>query len=191
MSHFYNYKVEVKTCENPILTIITRKHGNKRPENFAKHQESISKLKDKFEQIFITDILGVGMELANSSFQLVTDKIKGEWVYLLDDDDGILDDKIIKKLKGIETDLIIVKGIIGGKVYPPLELWGERPQRAQIGGSNIIVKKHIFKENIIHFSHIRMGDFEFIETLINKGVSVHWLDTMMFNTFKVSRGATE
>lgn len=191
LSHFHNYKIDINTCENPILTIITRKHGNKRPGNFAKHRESISTLKGKFEQIFIEDNQGLGMELANSSFQLVTDKIKGEWVYLLDDDDGILDYNIIKKLKDITADLIIVKGFIGGKVYPPLELWGERPQRAQIGGSNIIVKKHIFVENIIHFSHIRMGDFEFIDTLINKGVSVQWLDTIMFNTFKVSRGTTE
>jgi len=175
----------------PQITILTRKHGNKRPNLFKKHRESLLKLKGKFQQIFIEDKQGLGMLAANSSFQLAVPLIKGEWVYLLDDDDGIVDIDIIEKIKDLDCDVVVCKAKIGGLIYPPNEVWGLQPQRAKIGGSNIFVKKDIFAKNILHFSYIRMGDFEFINHLWNKGCKFEFIDTVVMETYKVSRGSAE
>jgi glycosyltransferase involved in cell wall biosynthesis len=175
----------------PIVTILTRKHGNNRPTLFKKHRESLLKLKGKFQQIFIEDKKGLGMLAANSSFQLAVPIIKGDWVYLLDDDDGIIDVDIISKIQHLDCDVVICKAKIGGLIYPPNEVWEMQPQRAKIGGSNIFVKKHIFAQNIIHFSHKQMGDFEFINVLWNKGYKFNFIDTIAMETYKVSRGTKE
>jgi glycosyltransferase involved in cell wall biosynthesis len=193
LSQLQNYDISSEGWQtnNTELTIITRKHGDKRPISYKKHRESMLKLKGKFQQIKIVDKVGLGMLAANSSFQLAVPHIKGKWVYLLDDDDGIIDHDVIEKLQSYNTDIVICKGEINGRIYPPENLWKQRPVRAGIGGSCIFVKREIFNRHIIHFAHKQMGDFEFINHLFNIGVSVSWLDSVVMKTFKVSRGAVE
>jgi hypothetical protein len=196
LSQSENYDISTqgyqgKGNSKPIVTILTRKHGNKRPNLFKKHRKSLLKLKGRFQQIFIEDKKGLGMLAANSSFQLAVPLIKGEWVYLLDDDDGIVDVVIISKIENLDCDVVICRAKIGGLIYPPNEVWEMQPQRAKIGGSNIFVKKDIFAQNIIYFSHKQMGDFEFINVLWNKGYKFKFIDTVVMETYKVSRGSTE
>ncbi|KKN59942.1 hypothetical protein LCGC14_0536920 [marine sediment metagenome] len=190
-----NYEITKKSYGKiPIVSVITRVHGDKRPEGFKKNQRSISKMKGDFEQIFIKDKKGMGLYYANSSFQLVLSEIKGKFVYLLDDDDYLVDYDIFNEIKDIQADVIFVRawiGIRGGGIYPQDNVWEKSPIRGSIGGSCFFVSKEIYFKFIHHFAHERMGDFEFISRVFDSGVKCVWLDKIIVKTFNVSRGRIE
>lgn len=190
-----NYEIVKKSYgEVPIVSVITRVHGNNRPEGFKKNQKAISKMKGDFEQIFIEDKKGMGLYMANSSFQLVLSEIKGKWVYLLDDDDYFTDYNIFETIKDIQADVIFVKmwiGIRGGGIYPQDNVWEKMPIRGSIGGSCFFVSKEIYFKFIHHFAHERMGDYEFISRVFDSGAKCVWLDRVISKTYNVSRGRVE
>lgn len=188
-----NYEITNRQYGNsrPVVTILTRMHGNRRPQGFALNQASIKKLKGSFEQIFIKDKAGLGMFAANSSFQLAVPHIRGQWVYLLDDDDYMVDPDIIQKIKKSKADVVVVRALIKSTVYPPNALWEKRPKRAGIGGGCVFVRREHFIKYISHFTHERMGDFEFIDCLFSANLKVEWMDRLVVKTFKVSHGKTE
>ncbi len=194
--------IEVKQYDkNPFLSIITRKY--KRPAGFNKNQESIKCIYNKsIEQIFITDPVGYGMEEANKSFEYVKDKIAGDYVYLLDDDDFIVNTSMVQELQAIakkrdSPDIIFFRMIIkngqNGDYYPTEKCWkAKEPIIAQIGGSCFVVRKDVFKKFIHTFGLPRCGDFNFLKSIYDQGgVRAHWYDCLMAETGKVSRGASE
>jgi len=185
---------------NPFLTIITRSY--KRPKGLSKNQESIEALTDKdIEQIFIHDEHGVGMFEANKSFSYpeVQNSINGKYVFLLDDDDFIVNPHMIEQLKNItvigDYDIIFFRmNIIGGPngdLYPTPETWGIAPKVAHIGGSCFVVSTEIYKKFIHNFAHTRMGDFKFLEALWATNPKAHWHDVLMCETGRIGRGRPE
>lgn len=188
-----NYEITSKQYgkSRPVVSILTRMHGNRRPQGFALNQSSIQQMKGSFEQIFIKDKAGLGMFAANSSFQLAVSHIRGEWAYLLDDDDYMVDFDIIQKVKKSKADVVVVRALIKETVYPPNALWKQRPKRAGIGGGCVFVRKEHFVKHISYFAHERMGDFEFIDRLFSANLKAEWMDRLVVKTFKVSHGKTE
>lgn len=190
----HNYFVKAYS-KNPFLSIITR--CCKRPNGLTKNQQSINSLTDKdFEQVFIEDEIGYGMLEANTSFQYVKNIIKGEYVYLLDDDDFIVEPRMIEELKKYKSyDVIFVKNKIltgdGDQLYPKKSIWKGTPKRGTIGGSCFVVKKEIYKKYISHFAKPSFGDFDFITAVLSDKPKCAWLDLLVMETGKVSRGATE
>lgn len=203
---FYSKSLFLKYSRNPIfksetpfLSIITRCY--KRPVGFTKNLESILELTDKdAEQIYITDKIGIGLYEANKSFGFVKNTIKGEYVFLLDDDDFITNPNMVSELKQIakehNPDVIFFRMTIkngqNNNYYPTDELcWGNKPIIARIGGSCFVVKKEVYNKFIHHFAKTRCGDFYFINEVVNSGASVYWHDVKMCETGKVSRGKPE
>lgn len=192
----YSFEV-AEYSKTPFLSIITRRY--KRPLGFHANQESIKRLAEKdIEQVFITDNVGYGMDEANKSFSYVKEVIKGEYVFLLDDDDFIVNYGMVGELKLIakerNPDVICFKMWIKNKNnchYPTSDVWGKKPLAGSIGGSCFVVTKEIYKKFIHHFGKPRMGDFSFINEVYNSGASFHWYDKLMCETGKVSRGAAE
>lgn len=188
--------------ENPFLTIITRSY--KRPIGMSKNLESIEALTDKdIEQIFIHDEVGVGMLEANRSFSdpSVTELIKGQYVFLLDDDDFIVNPNMVNLLKSVAftenaPDIIffrmIIKNGMNNNYYPTDELcWGKEPIIARIGGSCMVVKTDWFKKYIHHFGVQRCGDYQFLKAMWNNSPSAYWLDVLMCETGSVGGGKPE
>lgn len=191
----YEYE-EVSFKPNPFLSIVTRRMNGKRVDLFKNHEQSIQKLESlDYQQVFIIDNVGHGMLDANSSFQYVKDMIKGEFVFLLDDDDFITDKDFIGVLKNNSyCDVIFFKNKIltgdGDELYPKKESWETRqPKRGQIGGSCFVVRKWVYDKYIHNFAHPSFGDWNFItEVLKDESVKCKWVDRLMFETGKVSRG---
>jgi glycosyltransferase involved in cell wall biosynthesis len=187
---------------DPFLSIITRVY--KRPQGLAENLLSIDSLTDKdIEQIFITDTIGIGLLRANQSF---SDKetralVTGKYVFLLDDDDKIINPEMTTELKAVadqhNPDVIFFRMIIKinqipGNLYPTDELcWGKKPIIARIGGSCFVVKREIYEKFIHKFGVARCGDFAFIDAVWESGASVYWHDVIMCETGKVSRGKPE
>ena len=187
-----------KLAKNPFLTIITRRSMGKRHDLFKDHQHSIRNLYSlSREQIFIEDYLKQGMLAANTSFQFVTDMIEGQYIHLLDDDDFYTDYNFIEKLQGIANgypDVIVFKMKIltgdGDEIYPKPDSWKSRePKRGQIGGSCFFVRKCVYAKYIHLFAQPSFGDWHFISAVLaDKALTVKWIDTVMCETGKVSRG---
>lgn len=185
----------------PFLTIITRCY--KRPVGISKNQESVHSLEYKdIEQIFIRDNEGVGMLEANRSFSYpeVLEEIKGDYVFLLDDDDFIVNPKMVEILKSVVTtqespDIIFFRmNIIGGPngdLYPTPETWGVGPKIAHIGGSCFVVRADIYKKHIHNFAHVRCGDFQFLDAIWKTDPTVYWYDSVMCETGRIGRGRPE
>lgn len=183
----------IRFVSNPFLTIITRRMDGKRLELFENHKRSIAPFILDIEQCLIIDKHKLGMWVANTSFQLP--EIRGEYVYLLDDDDFILNNYFILELKkasinrpGVIVFKMYIRNGDGDEIFP--KIWNRKDfKRGQIGGSCFVIRNDLFKKYINHFSHERMGDWEFITNVLrDENIKVEWIDSIMAETGRVSRG---
>lgn len=185
---------------SPFLSIITR--ICRRPIGLYANLASIESLIDKdLEQIFINDPVGLGMLSANTSFSNPETRrlIDGRYVYLLDDDDFIINPNFITDLKTIANtfnpDVIFfrmtIKNGMNDDDYPTKQCWGNKPMIAHIGGSCFVVKKEVWLKYIHNFAHARCGDFQFINSVWESGVTNYWMDILCAETGRVSRGRPE
>jgi hypothetical protein len=189
---------------DPFLSFVTRRMVGKRPEGYAKNQQSmldLAKHDADFEQVFIDDAVGYGMLKANQSFSLVRNVVKGAYIHLLDDDDFIRNPQMVTELKRVAAennypDVIFFKYIIKtgswDNTYPTPEVWGKPEMKfAHFGGGCCVVSAEVYRQYIHHFGHPRGGDFQFISAVLADKPTVAWLDVVMGETWKVSRGRTE
>jgi hypothetical protein len=199
-----DYDVTInKPHDNPFLSVITRRHGDRRPEGFKRNQIAMNNLKGSWEQILIKDKVGKGLYYANMSFMLASPFITGEYVYMIDDDDFINNQKMIPILQDIaerhNPDVIVFRMTIKNGAfnnhYPSPQCWKEkRPIQAHIGGSCFVVKRELWKQHIHHFGKPRFGDYFFLEALwrIVPKIKTYWCDVLMAETGgKPSHGKTE
>ena len=168
-----------------LLSIVTRCY--KRPIGLRRNQLSlILQTCQDYEQILLVDDVGIGLEAAAD--RLATDApalIKGDYVYVLDDDDLLIDNGFVAKLQYIASffspDIIMVKsddGTIG--ILPTLDVWEKKPIYCQVGGQNYVVKADVWKRHASAFISERdIGDFAFIEELFRHDYTVYWLDAIM------------
>ena len=199
-----NYTISASSnTENPFLSIVTRCHGARRPEGFRRNEQSVDSLKNKsWEHILIIDQKGAGVYYANMSFVLAIQAVKGEYVFMLDDDDFINNPDMIDELmKDTESkpDIVLFKMEIKNgnfnNIYPSPECWQSRkPKIAHIGTSCFAVRRDIWAKYIHHFGHPRCGDYRFLEAIWNgeNNLKSIWLDVLMSETGgKPSHGKTE
>ena len=180
----------------PFLSIVTR-HFYKRPELFKRCCESISQQTDQdFEHIIIKDEISVGSHQANTLFHKNKEKVNGEYVFMLDDDDVLTSGELISDIKKVvvehQADLIFIKMLAGGQIIPSDEIWMKNEiKEGHIGTSCVVVKNELWKEHIEKFSAKQTGDFEFIKVILKKAQKIVWLDGMYSKTIQVSHGAEE
>lgn len=192
-----NYEIlEDVYGSNPILTIITRRVANKRLNEFEEHLKCLEKQSLKsFIHLLIIDKIGAGMLAANKSFQLVKGQIKTPYVYLLDDDDLLIDEDFVLQIQSIieleKPDIIFVKARIEtGKdfIYPHPNCWCKIPKdlkkmRGHIGGGCVVITKELFNENIHHFELESFGDYAMISNILeNKKLKIYWLNRIVVNS---------
>lgn len=145
------------------------------------------------EHLFISDDQGKGLLWANSQIYENRHKVKGEWIYVLDDDDYLIYDRFVSDIKTIshnnDASIIICKGYIDGKIYPMPGFWKTFPVRGTLGSPNFIVKKQLFMRHAKHWCQEKAGDFFFIREAFMYG-KVFWWDKFVFNA-PVGNGRTE
>jgi hypothetical protein len=194
----YNIYTEPHSEGKPFLSIVTRHVPTHRAEKIKKNRESIlMQIEKNFEQVFIEDPVGHGMLAANKSFELVKDKILGDYVHLLDDDDYYVKESFTLRMEELakennSPDFIFFKMFIGtgdgDQIYPKPDCWGDIPKIARIGGSCFIVKREIYQKNIHHFGLRRCGDFNFLKKCFEDNPTRIWHDELMAETGSVGRG---
>ena len=177
-----------------LLSIVTRCY--KRPVGLRRNRLSVRLQTHRdYEQIFLVDEEGLGINAADA--RMAADApplIRGRYVYVLDDDDVLIDNQFVAWIHTVSCthhgpDIIMVKsdnGVLG--ILPSPAAWGKEPQPGQVSVLNYVVKAEIWKRHAPAFaSHPGdAGDSMFITELFRHDYSVHWLDAIMAMTGPIS-----
>ena len=84
----------------PFLSVITRSCG--RAKQFARAKKSLmTQVDPDFEHIIIVDKVGKGLHEANKSLATNKHRVKGQYIFILDDDNYVSDRNFIKHLKNV------------------------------------------------------------------------------------------
>jgi len=182
-----NKQAEQKQApEIPFMSFVTRCY--KRPKALQKCIDSINAQTDKdFEHIFIVDDIGRGIGWANKQFYVNRSKVKGRYVYLVDDDSVIIDKDFVASVKELvsasHVDVVMVKKLIKNVIYPKKDVWETHiPVGGRIACGNICVSNEVFQKHIKSFGRQNAGDFFFIKAVLDEKYKVHWLERIVMDT---------
>ena len=169
-----------KKC--PFMSFITRCY--KRPKKLEQCIASINNQTDKdFEHIFIEDDVGMGLEWANKQLYEHRKRVKGEYVYICDDDDQVSDRNFVATIKKIvkesAPDVIITKMLREGKEFPTSNVWNKDPIKKEIGTGCICVTNEVFQKHIETFGKPRFGDYYYIKDIFEGEYKTYWLDKIV------------
>ena len=176
-----------------LLSIITRCY--KRPIGLRRNRLSVrlQTLQD-YEQIFLVDKEGQGINAADARMAAEAPTlIHGDYVYILDDDDLLIDNQFIDHIHDIaqahDPDIIMVKsdnGYLG--ILPSAATWKREPQPGRVSVLNYVVRSEIWKRRAAAFAThpTDAGDAMFIVELFKHDYKVHWLDAIVAMTGPVS-----
>jgi hypothetical protein len=171
-----------------FLTVITRTYL--RPNLLKSNQESLQRQTDRdWEQILLIDRDGIGVPLANKNLRKV--EPGGEYVLVLDDDNIIVDEKLIENLKVLaqdKPDLIITSlQRDENRVFPTLL----PPEMGTIDTANMVVSKGIWNKYKGFWRESYSGDFYFAQAIYKDNPNVKIYNGIPIKSLKISKGNPE
>lgn len=172
--------------DNLFLTVVTR-HVVGREALFSRCKDSLSRQSvPSWEQVVIHDPIGQGLAFANKILVTVRGKISGEYVYILDDDNYLVDDAFIYSLMEVALtehfpDIIMVRAhrIPYNEILPDDAHWGQSPTMGNVDSLCFVVRREVWERHIHKFSVPILGDITFIKYLFKLSCSVAWLDKVV------------
>ena len=177
-----------------LLEVVTR--CNRRPKMLAVNAASLdAQLCGDWVQTLIKDDTGIGMAAAQA--QLARFDPYGEYVMVLDDDDMLVDRRLVLDLQRIvmtcgHPPAVIVRmdhGDLG--VLPPDELWLKDPVQGRIGVSAIITRRDVWMKHRDAWNSARYeSDFDYISSVwAEHAERIVWHDTVASRVQRRSVGA--
>lgn len=185
----------------PMLQVLTRCF--RRPRMLAANLRSVAALGDGVEQTLLVDTLGRGIGASYEALAAVP--VRGQYVWILDDDDVCIYPDLardLRKLAGKRPDVVVVRmdhGDLG--VLPDGAHWQAAPALGKIGCSACIVRREVWLEARAAFvPGAYASDFAFAQKLLiaesaeksdKQGYVVEWLDVVASRVQRRSLGAAE
>jgi glycosyltransferase involved in cell wall biosynthesis len=169
----------------PLLSILTRSYL--RPDQLERCVKSVINQTDPdFEHIIIPDEIGHGLYWANRQIAECSTKVRGNYIYVLDDDDYIVSPFFIAELKkflsnfsAIKTGVIIVCcGTLNEEFFP--KVWKKPFERGKIAAPNLIVSRQLFETHAHMWDQPRAGDFAFLQSALKENPHIFWWDYNVF-----------
>lgn len=182
----------------PFLTLICR--ACHRPKMLTKALLSAIAQTDKdLEIIFIVDNQKRGVKWANQQYQKNLDRIQGQYVYTLDDDTFLPDDRLVETIKATAEakgypDVIMVKGRrpqLAPNILPKSTVWGyrDRLKVTSTNGACYIAKAKCWHLHSEKYGVNAAGDWQFLKRLKNdESLTFYWLDFIAKETQQLGRG---
>ena len=177
-----------------FLEVVTRTFVGRRPDLLLRCHLSVRQLGSSnwLHNVLVDDRL---MGVAHANRKLADLEARGEWVWVLDDDDVCCHPGLIGDLQWlVETlspDAIIVRARWKQRddlVLPPEELWGKRPIEGTIGTPCVITRRDIWNQYRVNWGKRYAGDFDYIDGLFDAGLNIAWLDVVAAEIPVVSLG---
>lgn len=171
------------------LEILTR-HLVGRELGLAANQASLrSQTSPNWFQTLLVDEVGRGVPWANKNLGEYGPFLKGDYIWILDDDDICVDDTLVEEIESIailqQPSCIIVKGVIGNHgVLPEDNYWRLPPVYGHIGVSNFIIRRDIWQRYASSWPERIAGDYAFIRAVYEgeKDTDWYWYDAVVMTT---------
>lgn len=179
-----------------FLTIVTR--CCRRPNALIGNIQSVyAQDCEDWEQLLLVDHTGIHDEdpilWANAQLERYKDCVRGDYVYILDDDRWFETHDTISAMKHhalCDADVLLVRARETqldnmDYVYPTDDIWGvnweewERPKKWSGCGACVVVKREVWQDHIHYYQYAPGGDWHFINSLIQMGRSFARLDRIM------------
>ena len=179
----------------PFLQILTRCY--RRPQLLLANISSLVAMTDPdWVQTCLIDSEGRGIGWSYTNMAAHAPLLRGDYIWILDDDDVCSRPTLIAELKQIvevqRPDVIMVRmhhGPLG--VLPDSTTWEQPPQQAHIGCSAFVVRRAVWQQHADRFGDHYAGDFDFIAAVFASGASVHWHDVIASRVQCISQGKAE
>jgi glycosyltransferase involved in cell wall biosynthesis len=176
----------------PFLTIITRSF--RRPNSLARCVQSVARQTDPdAEQIILYDTIGHGVGQSYLNLRHLTPQ--GEYVFLLDDDDYLIDTGFVAALRqcalaNAMPDVIYALMDHCGTMLPD---WDDGLKRGNIACSCYVVRRDVWLEHASDFIDDYSADFYFIEAIHKcpRQHSAAHLDRIASRSERMSNGQPE
>lgn len=176
-----------------FLSVVTRCHPN-RPSMLQKNIDSLLvQTCQDFEHVLIQDNEGRGVGWANEQLQHTSPK--GDYVLILDDDDRLIDETAVEKLKAAvngQPDIVIFKADHAGLgVLPSPKVWEKSPMGGHIGSCDFITRRDLWRQHIPAFAQPTCGDIAFLRSMWHEEIAAVWLNEQLAAVQRISRGRGE
>jgi hypothetical protein len=179
----------------PFLSIVTR--CCRRPAHLGRNVESVLAQSDwDLEQCFYVDGESRGIFWANKTLELIfSRRVRGRYVYILDDDTRLLSDRFVARLKAAaasEPEVIMVRSHrpqINPHTLPTA--WGD-PKALSLTSANClcyVVRADVWREHIDAFGRRAAGAGWFMLRLRDRAQRFEWLDLLAAETMQIGKGA--
>ena len=147
-----------------FLTVVTR--AFRRPRGLARCVDSVARQTDPdIEHIILHDAVGRGVGWSYEN--LGTAHPSGEYVFILDDDDYLIDPDFVSVLRAFvaehnSPDIVFVQMDVCGRILPE---WSEGLRMGDIAVSCFVLCRNVWIEHRGDFRAQYAGDFHFINAV--------------------------
>jgi hypothetical protein len=179
----------------PFLEIVTR-HLATRPTLLADNQASLARLGDDWTQTLLIDRVGRGVEWANGEMAGYGRWLRGEWIWILDDDDICIRPNLVSELQQLvgrsDADVIVMRmdhGPLG--ILPDNQVWMTTPTRGRIGCSAVVVRRRLWQMCAHAYTARYDADYDFISAVFSKAAGVIWHDVIASRVQCIGQGRSE
>ncbi len=180
----------------PFLEILTRCY--KRPRMLAVNHESLRQqaVNSWWLQTFLVDDVGQGIGWSYVNMAAYAPKLKGNFIWILDDDDMCICPTFIEDLEEIAAahhpDVIMVKMDHGPRGILPRLSWQKRPALGDIGCSAFVVQREVWQAHAPYFPADYNGDYAFIASIFDEDdYEIYWYDCIASQVQQISNGRPE
>jgi hypothetical protein len=172
-----------------------------RPEAFARCRDSIYAQwlpRDNFVQpLFVEDATPGGSGVGGMFAQVPAnaDRVEGDYVMILGDDDVLADETVVGQLYAIAEaasfpDVIIVSTEKGAHGRLPYDQQGP-PICGRIDLGCVVTRRDVWLAHVHDYGDIYEGDFRHLDAMWRAGRHFHYATGLLFSRGAVSRGGVE
>lgn len=182
----HNESNDATKMSPPFLSVVTRSCS--RTELLTRNRKSlVTQIDPDYEHVIILD-------KKDKSFNENKHRVKGQYVFILDDDNYVSDVHFIRHLKNVvsqhKVDIILFKAHRKpfSQTLPSKRVWGKQPILGGIDSCCFVVKRAIWQRHIHEFGQPKHGGYLFIKALFDKGYSRYWVSKTMVMIPRIGSG---
>lgn len=177
-----------------FLEVITR-HLKGRDSFLEANRESLRRQTDgDFVQTVLVDNQREGIGPAQAKLADHAEHLRGEYIWILDDDDLCIYDALIADLKHLterfQAEVVFLRMDHGGRGILPDDFnWGKPPVCGRIGCSAYVVKAEVWKEHAEAWRSAHYAsDYDFIARVWDSNPRVYWHDVVASQVQMIGMG---
>lgn len=145
-------------------------------------------------QTFLVDDVGRGIGWSNLNMAAYAERLQGDYVWILDDDDECIRPTLVKEVQEFAADdpeVIWVRMDHGPRGILPGRNWGQAPVHADIGVSAYIVRRDVWQAAAEAWTMDYHADFLFASKVYEMTTRHVWHDVIASRVQRISVGAPE